>query len=158
MFGLRVARQLELPSKTAEVFTDASGRPTAVPALDNTGITGMYTSSEGKKGDDVWGTRGRWTMLTGRIGERPVTIAILDHPSNPGYPTHWHARGYGLFAANPLGQAALSEGREPAFNLPVEPGSPVTFRYRVVILDSIATADAIEREARHFSGQPTSDR
>ena len=97
-------------------------------------------------------------MLTGRIGERPVTIAILDHPSNPGYPTHWHARGYGLFAANPLGQAALSEGREPAFNLPVEPGSPVTFRYRVVILDSIATADAIEPEARHFSGQPTSDR
>jgi hypothetical protein len=158
VFGMRVARQLELPSKTAEVFTDASGRPTAVPALDNTGITGMYTSSEGKKGDDVWGTRGRWTMLTGRIGERPVTIAILDHPSNPGYPTHWHARGYGLFAANPLGQAALSEGREPAFNLPVEPGSPVTFRYRVVILDSIATADVIEREARAFAGQPTSDR
>jgi len=158
VFGLRVARQLELPSKTAEVFTDASGRPTTVPALDNKGVTGMYTSSEGKKGDDVWGTRGRWTMLTGRVGERPVTVAILDHPSNPGYPTHWHARGYGLFAANPLGQAALSEGREPAFNLPIDSNSPVTFRYRVVILDSIATPDAIERETRAFAGQQTSDR
>jgi methane monooxygenase PmoA-like len=158
VFGLRVARQLELPSKTAEVFTDASGRPTTVPALDNAGVTGMYTSSEGKKGDDVWGTRGRWTMLTGRIGERPVTVAILDHPSNPGYPTHWHARGYGLFAANPLGHAALSEGREPAFNLPIDSKSPVTFRYRVVILDAMATPDAIEREARAFAGQPTSDR
>ena len=36
----------------------------------------------------------------GRRGE-PVTLAILDHPTNPGYPTYWHARGYGLFAANP---------------------------------------------------------
>jgi methane monooxygenase PmoA-like len=158
VFGLRVARQLELPSKTAEVFTDVSGRPTTVPALDNAGVTGMYTSSEGRKGDDVWGTRGRWTMLTGRIGERPVTVAILDHPSNPGYPTHWHARGYGLFAANPLGQSALSEGREPKFSLPVEPNSAVTFRYRVVILDSIATPEAIEREARAFAGRQTSDR
>ena len=45
----------------------------------------------------------RWTLLGGTSTAKPVTVAILDHPSNPGYPTHWHARGYGLFAANPLG-------------------------------------------------------
>ena len=31
-----------------EVFTDASGKPTAVPVLDNAGVTGLYTSSEGQ--------------------------------------------------------------------------------------------------------------
>jgi Methane oxygenase PmoA len=158
LFGMRVARQLEHPSKTAEVFTDASGKATAVPLLDNTGITGMYVSSEGNKGDDVWGTRGRWTMLGGRIGERPVTLAMLDHPANPGFPTHWHARGYGLFAANPLGQASLTEGRQPAFNLTLEPNASATFRYRLLIIDGAAATDSIEREARAFAGDQTSER
>jgi hypothetical protein len=156
LFGLRVARQLEHPSKTAEVFTDANGRATAVPKLDNTGVNGMYISSEGKKGDDVWGTRGRWTMLHGRIGERPVTLAVIDHPANPGYPTYWHARGYGLFAANPLGHASLTEGREPPFALTLESNNSVTFRYRLLIIDGEASADAVERQARAFAGEQTS--
>ena len=100
---MRVARGLEQPADKPEVFTDASGKATAVPVLDNTGVTGKYISSEGKEGDAVWGTRGKWTMLGGTVDGEPMTLAILDHPSNPGYPTHWHARGYGLFAANPLG-------------------------------------------------------
>src|SRR5262245_43915717 len=53
MLGLRVARQLEQPSNEPLVFTDIAGRATTVPAMDNTGITGEYTSSEGKKGDAV---------------------------------------------------------------------------------------------------------
>ena len=39
-------------------------------------------------------------------------LLILDHPKNPGYPTHWHARGYGLFAANPLGAKVFSDGKD----------------------------------------------
>ena len=61
--GMRVARGLEQPADKPEVFTDASGKATAVPVLDNTGVTGQYISSEGLKGDAVWGTRGKWTML-----------------------------------------------------------------------------------------------
>ena len=107
-FGIRVARSLEQPSNEAAVFTDGSGHTTDVPKLDNTGVTGLYRSSEGKTGDDVWGTRARWMMLTGTVAGEPVTVAILDHPGNPGHPTYWHARGYGLFAANPLGQAGFT--------------------------------------------------
>ena len=36
-----------------------------------------------------------------------VALAILDHPSNPGFPPYWHARGYGLYAVNNLGQNAF---------------------------------------------------
>ena len=152
LFGLRVARQLEQPSKSPEVFTDASGKATAVPVLDNTGVTGSYTSSEGVTGDAVWATRGRWTMLTGQIGSEPLTLAILDHPKNFGFPTYWHARGYGLFAANPLGQKVLTDGKQPALNLTLEPGASVTLRYRVLILEGKAAPDRLEREFKTFAG------
>lgn len=158
VFGLRVARQLEQPSTTPEIFTDAAGRATAVPVLDNTGVTGQYTSSEGRKGDTVWGTRGRWTMLTGRIGGTDLTLAILDHPKNPGYPTHWHARGYGLFAANPLGGNVLSGGRDAALNLTLEPHMSATFRYRLLILAGTATADRLDKDSTAFGAQLTSAR
>ena len=151
MLGMRVARQLEQPSNEPLVFTDIAGRATDVPALDNTGVTGEYASSEGKKGDAVWATRGRWTLLTGSIGTQPITIAMIDHPQNPGFPTYWHARGYGLFAANPLGQKVFSEGRE-TMNFTLEPGASATFRYRVVVLEEKAPADRIEREYKAFAG------
>ena len=61
-----------------------------------------------------------------------VGVTIFDHPENPGYPAYWHARGYGLFAANPLGAAALTDGAD-VLNLTLAPGASATFQYRVVI-------------------------
>src|SRR3989475_13294800 len=62
LIGLRVARALEQPANTSEVFTDAAGHATTVPMLNNAAVTGHYHSSEGLEGDSVWGTRGRWTI------------------------------------------------------------------------------------------------
>jgi hypothetical protein len=147
--GMRMTRALEQPAEKAEVFTDASGKATPVPVLDNKGVTGKYISSEGKEGDAVWSTRGRWTMLGGTVEGEPVTVAILDHPSNVGYPTHWHARGYGLFAANPLGDKQFNEPK--SFDYTLEPGQSVTFKYRVLILAGASTPDRIEREYQTFA-------
>jgi len=151
VIGLRVARGLEQPATQPEVFTDSSGRATTVKVLDNTGVTGEYTSSEGLKGDKVWGTRGRWTLLKGTVESEPVTIVMLDHPSNPGFPTYWHARGYGLFAANPMGEKVFTNGAKE-FNLTIQPGASVVFRHRIVIVSGQATPDAVERLYRDFSG------
>jgi len=149
MLGLRVVRALEAPSDKAEVFTDASGRTTTVAKLDNTGVNGVYLTSEGKKGDAAWGTRGRWCNLSGKIGDEPVTISIFDHPANPGFPTYWHARGYGLFAANPLGQKVFSNGKEE-MNLTLAPNQSVTFRYRILITSEIATPENTEAAYKAF--------
>lgn len=132
MLGLRTARQLEHPSEKPEIFTDASGKTTDVPTMNNEGVTGMYLASNGKKGNDVWGTRGEWTSLSGEIDGEKIAVIILDNPSNPGYPTYWHARGYGLFAANPLGQKALSDGKEE-LNFKLGQGESATFKYRIII-------------------------
>ncbi len=88
---------------------------------------------KGLEGGAVWGTRARWVALAGRVDLEDVVVLILDHPANPGHPTYWHARGYGLFAANPLGQKVFSEGREE-LGLALEPGESTVFRHRLVLL------------------------
>lgn len=150
VIGMRVARALEQPSLTPEKFTDASGRVTEVAKLDTAGVHGLYQSSEGKEGDAVWGTRGKWTMLTGDVSGTRVTLAILDHPKNVGFPTYWHARGYGLFAANPLGQKAMSNGKDE-LNFKLAPKTSVTFRHEVLILDGKASAVDIEKYYAAFT-------
>ncbi len=149
-FGMRVARSLEQPSKEPVTLTDGSGRPTTIEAVDNTGVTGHYRTSEGKEGDAAWGTRARWVALSGRVGDEDATVAMLDHPRNPGAPAYWHARGYGLFAANPLGQKVFSEGREE-LNLKLAPHKAVTFRYRVLILPGTVPAPELDAAWKTFS-------
>jgi hypothetical protein len=150
VLGMRVIRALEQPADKPEVFSDASGKPTKVPRLDNTGVTGLYTSSEGLKGDAVWGTRGRWVTLEGTVAQEPVTLLMLDHPANPGFPTYWHARGYGLFAANPLGRKVFDD-KQTELVITLEPSQSITFRHRVLILSGPLPPEAIEREYRSFT-------
>lgn len=132
MFAIRVARELELPSDKPEIFTDASGIATKVPVMNNTGITGNYRNNNGITGEAVWGKRAIWCNLTGKIKDENISIAIIDHPKNVGYPAYWHARGYGLFAVNPLGMKALSDGKE-VLDFKLKKGESTTFRYRTII-------------------------
>ncbi len=131
-FAIRVARQLELPSGEGVILLGADGRPAAARDTFNSGVTGNYISSEGITGERVWGTRARWMNLTGMIGKEHISIAICDHPKNPGYPTFWHARGYGLFAANPLGWNDFTKGEE-RFDFTIPAKKSAKFRYRIVI-------------------------
>jgi hypothetical protein len=150
LLGIRVARTLEMPANKREIFTDASGRPTTVPKLDNTGVNGVYLTSEGKTGDAAWGTRGKWCNLSGLVDGEMVAISIFDHPSNTNFPAYWHARGYGLFAVNPLGRKIFTNGREPALNFALAPNESVTFRYRVLITSGRITPESTEEAYKDF--------
>ncbi len=134
LIAIRVARSLEMPSEQKSRFIDANGRETTESAVNSEGVTGMYVNREGNTGDAVWSSKSIWVQLYGTVQESPVAIIIIDHPSNPGYPAYWHARGYGLFGANPLGRAIFSKGKE-ALNLTISRGERVEFRYRFIIHD-----------------------
>ena len=151
VLGLRVASWLESPEEKGGEFRDASGRVTKVE-VGSPGATGVYLTSEGAKGGAAWGTRGRWCSLTGHTDGHTISIAILDHPQNPGYPTYWHARGYGLFAANPLGQN-IFDPKQPAINFTIEKGQTATFRYRVVLMSHQASPDELNRAADAFAAE-----
>jgi hypothetical protein len=82
-----------------------------------------------------------------------VTVAIFDHPSNHGHPTYWHARGYGLFAANPIGQQGYDPKQPPA-TLTLEPGKSVTFRHRILVRDARLDAGQLKEEYSKFTAAP----
>lgn len=154
MFAIRVARELELPSEGPTDLVDAHGNITRVEKMDNTLVKGNYRSAEGVEGKEVWGTRCRWMKLAGEIKGEQVALVIIDHPSNVGYPTYWHARGYGLFAANTLGQEVFSDG-ENILNFGLKKDQSVTFKYRLVVagkdlsdsqINELADAYAIKNE------------
>ena len=149
LLGIRVAHFLESPTAEGGIFTDAAGRITKVASADAAGATGVYLTSEGKHGDAAWGTRGRWCILSGEKDGQTYTIGIFDHRGNPGYPTYWHVRGYGLFAANPLGTSIFDPKATPQ-NFTIGKGGKAVFRYRVVLYRGTVTAAEADREANEF--------
>lgn len=132
MFAIRVDRAFEMPSNESLIFTDAAGNPTAVKKTDNEGVTGMYVSSIGLKGDSVWGTRNNWVMLKGTKNKNAMSMAMFDNPKNPGYPAYAHARGYGLFSINNFGQKAYDPKQE-SISIKLEKGQSVTLSHRFYV-------------------------
>jgi hypothetical protein len=117
--------------------------------------TGEYLSSEGEKGSSlVWGKRARWMRLEGQYGGATAGIVILNHPESVNYPTFWHARGYGLFSANPLGQSVFESQRGLAapqpFSLHLAPKESAVFRFRVIIYEESMPGDRIESYFRDY--------
>lgn len=149
-FAIRVARELEHPSDKPDIFVDAKGIETKVDKLDNTGISGNYHTSEGIDGESAWSTRGKWNNLTGKIKNEDISIAIIDHPGNINFPTYWHARGYGLFAANPLGEKIFSKDKKE-LNFKLTRNQSVTFKYRTVITSGKVLDDTLNILAEEFS-------
>jgi hypothetical protein len=132
LFAIRVDRAFEMPSNESLIFTDDKGNPTTVKATDNKGVTGMYTSSKGLKGDAVWGTRNDWVILSGVKNNVTISFGIFDNPKNPGYPAYAHARGYGLFSINNLGQNAYDPKQEKV-TYKLEKGESMTFYHRFYV-------------------------
>ena len=53
LMAIRVDRAFESPENEPLIYTDSSGKPTQVVAMDNTGKNGLYKSSSGYEGDSV---------------------------------------------------------------------------------------------------------
>jgi hypothetical protein len=151
MFAIRVDRAFEMPSDEPLVFTDDKGNPTTVSVVDNTGVTGMYTSSQGLKGDAVWGTRNEWVLLTGKKDGETITMGIFDNPKNYGFPAYAHARGYGLFAMNNFGQHSY-DPKKDKIKYVIEKGESVTLLHRFIVQSGkLVTPEEANTLFREFS-------
>jgi len=149
MMAIRLTRALEHPTDKPIILSDVNGNKTSVPVLDNSIVTGHYINSNGVEGLDVWGKRSKWVALTGEIQNEIVTVAIFDHPRNTGYPAYWHARGYGLFSVNPLGQRIFSNGKEN-MDLKLNPGESTFFYYRILIISGETNTELINSKFQDF--------
>lgn len=128
-FAIRVAPELEEPDPKA-------------PASPKR--TGFMINAEGATGEkNIWGKRSDWVDYSGYIGGEHLGIAIFDHPGNPRHPTWWHARGYGLFAANIFGLHDFANDASKDASLRLAPGEHLRFRYRVIVHPGDAAAARI---------------
>lgn len=143
LYAIRVAHALQIPTDKDQEFKDDKGNVTIVKGGTDDIPNGNYLTSEGKEGDAAWSTRGRWCKMYGKIGNDSISVVIIDHPQNPGYPTFWHARGYGLFSANPLGEKIFTNGKTFK-NLQLHAGESVSFRFRMIIDEGDKTVSAAE--------------
>jgi hypothetical protein len=110
-FGLRVAGSLSVDAKRG----------------------GRIVNSLGQANAAAWGQSAAWVDYHGSIDGQTLGIAVFNHPGSSRYPTYWHVRTYGLFAANPFGLHDFSGGKKANGALLLPPGKSVTFRYRVLL-------------------------
>lgn len=130
MFGLRVASSMDVDKKTG----------------------GTIINAEGLVNEKAWGKPSPWVDYVGPIKGRKVGIAIINHPASFRYPTTWHVRTYGLFAANPFGWHDFGRPDKGDYTIPA--GQALEFHYRVVLHDGDTASAAIPALAAAYAQPP----
>lgn len=65
--------------------------------------TGSFVNAYGGQNEgECWGRAASWCDYSGMVEGKKYGIAVFDNEENERYPTTWHIRNYGLFAANNL--------------------------------------------------------
>lgn len=126
------------------------------PTLRLTGdvAQGRARNSSGANGDDVWGKRAKWIEYEGPIDDRRIGVAVFDHPENPRHPTWWHARPYGLLAANAFGRQAFEGRGSNTGERTLDAAQSVRFRYRIVIHEGSWDAERLDSEYTRWTRSP----
>lgn len=118
-------------------------------AMRERGGTGRMINAEGKSGmREVWGKASPWVDYSGTLDGVKLGVAILDHPKSFRHPTYWHARDYGLFAANAFGLHDFFNDKTKNGSHTLEPGQSIRFLYRVIIHPGDTESAGI---AKHFA-------
>ncbi|HEV3023561.1 MAG TPA: PmoA family protein [Pirellulales bacterium] len=115
---------------------------------------GHIITSEGLTDRTAWGKPASWVDYHGPIDGAQVGIAVMNHPSSFRYPTRWHVRDYGLFAANPFGLREFegNERLDAAHTLPA--GESIGLRYRFVFHQGDEKAARIAEAFADYAQEP----
>lgn len=130
MFGFRIASSMDVKRKQGGKITNAEG------------ITDIA----------AWGKASPWVDYVGPVAGKTVGIAILNHPSSFRFPTTWHVRDYGLFAANPFGWHDF--GRKESGEHILEKGQAIAFHYRVIMHTGDTASSHIDAAFRAYAEPP----
>jgi hypothetical protein len=95
---------------------------------------GKVDNAKGKVEDtEIWGKPSDWCDYVGSIGGKVAGIALFDDPANKPRAC-WHARGYGLLAANPFGREGSFPSQKGKTDLVrMAKGDHLKLRYGVLI-------------------------
>jgi len=152
LFAIRVDRAFEEADEKPVRRLNASALPAEEPSAHNEGVNGLYRNQQGYEGEaDVWGKKTPWVALRAEKEGEVITLVILDHPQNPGYPGWPHARGYGLFSMNNLAGNVMNPDDSP-IEIVLEPGEEISFRHMLIIGGEM-TDEMINKMMEQFHNQ-----
>jgi hypothetical protein len=115
-------------------FGDNSDGTFALRLAEPFVVNGRMENSHASVGEkNCWGKQADWVNYTATINGETLGVAVFDHPTSFRHPTHWHARGYGLFAANPFGLRDFYDDKTRDGSYVIQPGHPMILRYRLYI-------------------------
>jgi len=120
MFGIRVATTMQLR-----------------------GGKGTILNARGHKDGDTWGKQAEWCDYSGPVEGEVVGFTIFDHPTSFRYPTYWHVRDYGLFAANPFGLKDFIRDYQGDPSHTIPKGESIRFQYRVLLHPGAGTLETL---------------
>ncbi len=115
---------------------------------------GTIRNSEGDLDLACWGKRARWLAYAGEVRGQYLVVAVFDHPHNPGHPTGWHARDYGLLAANPFARQAFANGGGVAGTTTIPAGGQLHLRYRLFVGRGRAQLARLDAAWQAFAAHP----
>lgn len=115
-FGIRTHEALRPADKGGATVTTTDGKTIEPPAKDN--LT-------------IWGHPAAWVDYSGKVDGKAVGVAVFDHPDNP--KASWHARAYGLNAANPFGRerSGFPSQKGKTELLKIDKGGELKLKYAV---------------------------
>lgn len=110
----------------------------------------MILDAKGNKGEKLAREAGApWVDYSGTIAGKKVGVAVMSHPSSFRYPSDWHVRAYGLFAANPW----ILKGENT-----LQKGESLTLKWRVYTHEGDAAAGKVaDVFAGYANAQATAD-
>ena len=95
----------------------------------------IILDAKGEKGEKAARANGSpWVDYSGAVDGKKVGISVMNHPGSFRYPSDWHVRAYGLFAANPWiikGENTLAKGES------------LTLKWRVYVHSGDAAAGKV---------------
>ena len=152
--------QTLLASDSDVVFADCkdAGLAIRVPAsmaIDSK-LGGHVINSEGQKDGDAWSKPAKWCDYHGPVKGEHLGIAFLNHPSSFRFPTRWHVRKYGLFAANPFGLKAFDSKLDDATTR-LKRDESLTLKHRFIFHLGSAADAKIEEAWQQFAKEQNLD-
>jgi hypothetical protein len=114
---------------------------------------GEIVNSEGIRDKEAWGKSAAWVDYHGPVTGKVAGIAILNHPTSFRFPTFWHVRDYGLFAANPFGIREFQERPDADGSHTLRRGESIEFHFRVIFHEGNEVQGRVSEEFAKYAGQ-----
>ncbi|MBE6724141.1 MAG: hypothetical protein E7576_02925 [Ruminococcaceae bacterium] len=111
---------------------------------------GVLSNSWGGVGEgECWSRSAEWCDYAGTVpGVGPMGVTVFDNEKNERFPTAWHIRSYGLFAANNL----YFKG-----GLTIPAGESLTYRFRILFRRREMTRDELSDRFVQYTVSPRAE-